>query len=49
MDFIGQDNTIWYVLGGVLVIYLLILFQNRRRNKRRKDRKFMDSSRRFDR
>lgn len=46
MNFLGE-NTIWYVLGVVLVFYLIIILQNRGRNKRRKERKFMDSRRRF--
>jgi len=45
MDFTGQ-STLWYVLAVLMVIYLFTLFQNRRRNKRRKGRKFMENRRR---
>ncbi len=40
------DYTIWYVLGILAIIYLVILFTNKRGKRRRKSRKFMDGKRR---
>ncbi|GGD42807.1 hypothetical protein [Muriicola marianensis] len=37
-----MDNTIYYVLGLVAVIYIALSTFNRRRSKERKSRKFMD-------
>ncbi len=37
-----MDNTIYYVLGLVAVIYVALSAFNRRRSKERKSRKFMD-------
>lgn len=36
------NNTIFYILGAVVIIYLFISVTNRRIGKRRKDRKFLD-------
>lgn len=43
-----SDNTIWYVLAVLGLIYLIILFRNRKATKRRKSRKFMDGKRQRD-
>ncbi|WP_372946585.1 hypothetical protein [Muriicola sp.] len=37
-----MDNTIYYVLGAVAVIYVALSVFNRRRSKERRSRKFMD-------
>jgi len=37
-----MDNTIFYVLGLVAVIYVALSVFNRKRSKERKSRKFMD-------
>ncbi|MDC6367481.1 MULTISPECIES: hypothetical protein [Flavobacteriaceae] len=40
------DYTIWYVLAVLGLIYLVILFRNKRATKRRRSRKFMEGKRR---
>ncbi|SDM58705.1 hypothetical protein [Kriegella aquimaris] len=40
-----MDYTIFYVLGGVLLAYLLISMNSRRKSKDRKSRKFMEGYR----
>ncbi|WP_339709060.1 hypothetical protein [uncultured Kriegella sp.] len=40
-----MDYTIFYVLGGVLLVYLFISMNNRRKSKDRKSRKFMEGYR----
>ncbi|MGB5645999.1 hypothetical protein [Muriicola sp.] len=37
-----MDNTVYYILGAVAVIYLALSVFNRKRSKERKSRKFMD-------
>jgi len=37
-----MDNTIFYVLGLVAVIYIALSAFNRKRTKERKSRKFME-------
>ncbi len=37
-----MDHTIYYVLGGLAVIYLLISIWNKRNAKQRRSRNFMD-------
>ncbi len=37
------NNTIYYILAALAVIYILISMNNRRQSKDRKSRKFMDS------
>ncbi len=37
-----MDNTIYYVLGAVAVIYVALSVFNRKRSKERRSRKFMD-------
>jgi len=39
------DNIIWYVLGVLAVVYLIIIYRNRSRSKRRKSRSFMEGKR----
>ncbi|PKA96992.1 hypothetical protein B0O79_0640 [Flavobacteriaceae bacterium MAR_2009_75] len=40
------ENTIYIVLGVVVVIYLFITMTNRRQSKNRKTRKFLDGHQR---
>ncbi len=37
-----MDNTIYYILGALFVIYLAINVYNKKNAKRRKSRKFME-------
>ena len=37
-----ENNTMFYVLGGVVAIYLFISMRNRNKSKDRKSRKFMN-------
>ncbi|MBT8284833.1 hypothetical protein ACA086_06905 [Muriicola sp. E247] len=37
-----MDNTIFYVLGLVAVIYIALSVFNKKRSKERKSRKFME-------
>ncbi|CAM3564712.1 hypothetical protein ZORO111903_20075 [Zobellia roscoffensis] len=37
------NNTIYYILGALAIIYILISMNNRRQSKDRKSRKFMDT------
>ena len=48
MENIASDNTIWYVLAVLGLIYLIILFRNKKATKRRKSRKFMEGKRQQD-
>ncbi len=48
MENVATDNTIWYVLAVLGLIYLIILFRNKNTRKRRKSRKFMDGKRQRD-
>ena len=48
MENIASDNTIWYVLAVLGLIYLIILFRNKKGTKRRKSRKFMEGKRQHD-
>lgn len=48
MENVATDNTIWYVLGVLGLIYLIILFRNKKATKRRKSRKFMEGKRQLD-
>lgn len=45
MEF-GGDYTIYYLLGALALIYFVILSRNRRQQKSRKSRRFMDGKRR---
>ncbi|MEC7262748.1 MAG: hypothetical protein VXW38_03345 [Bacteroidota bacterium] len=45
MENVATDNTIWYVLGILGLLYLIILSRNKRSTKRRKSRRFMDGKR----
>jgi hypothetical protein len=38
-------NTMYYILGALLVVYLLIGMFNKRQGKRRKSRSFMEGQR----
>lgn len=44
-----MDNNIYYILGGLAVVYLAISVFNKRNAKRRKSRKFMEGYQRKDR
>ena len=45
MESAAADYTVWYVLGVLGLIYLIILFRNKKGRRRRKSRKFMDGKR----
>jgi hypothetical protein len=45
MEF-GEDYTIYYILGGLALVYFGMLSRNRRQQKSRKSRRFMDRKRR---
>ncbi|MER3376440.1 MAG: hypothetical protein RIM83_17505 [Allomuricauda sp.] len=49
MENAATDNTIWYVLAVLGLIYLIILFRNKRATRHRKSRKFMEGKRRRER
>ncbi|WP_228235459.1 hypothetical protein [Allomuricauda sp. M10] len=49
MENVATDNTIWYVLGILGLLYLIILSRNKRSTKRRKSRRFMDGKRQHER
>ncbi len=42
------DHTIWYVIGILAIIYLAVLFKNKRGKRERRSRKFMDGKRKHD-
>ncbi|WP_247043059.1 hypothetical protein [Allomuricauda sp. F6463D] len=48
MESVLTNNTIWYVLAVLGLIYLIILFRNRKATKRRKSRRFMEGKRQHD-
>lgn len=37
-----MNNEIFYILGGLIAVYLIIAFYNKRRSRRRKSRSFME-------
>ncbi|PRX54137.1 hypothetical protein CLV81_2533 [Flagellimonas meridianipacifica] len=41
-----MDYTIYIILGGLVIVYFVVFFTNKRGQKRRKSRKFMDGKRR---
>ncbi len=41
-----MGDIIYYILGVLAIVYLVILFKNRRGTRNRKSRKFMDGKRR---
>ncbi|WP_431161283.1 hypothetical protein [Flagellimonas beolgyonensis] len=49
MENLATDNTIWYVLGVLGLIYLVILFRNKKATRRRKSRRFMEGKRKHER
>lgn len=49
MENVATDNTIWYVLGALGLIYMIILFRNKKSTKRRKSRRFMEGKRQHER
>ncbi|MFS4418306.1 hypothetical protein [Maribacter sp. 2307ULW6-5] len=44
-----MDNTIYIILGVLIVIYLAVTIMNRRQAKERKSRKFMEKYKRKER
>ncbi|WP_190809314.1 hypothetical protein [Flagellimonas sp. S3867] len=40
-----EGDVIYYVLGVLAIIYLAVLFKNKRGRRDRKSRKFMDGKR----
>ena len=43
---LGGDYIIYYILGALALVYFVILSHNRRQQKSRKSRRFMDRKRR---
>ena len=43
-----MDNSIYYILAGVAVAYVIISIFSKKSSKRRKSRKFMDGYERKD-
>lgn len=41
-----MSNTIYMILGALAVIYFVVLFYNKRGQRKRKSRKFMEGKRR---
>lgn len=44
-----MNNEVFYILGGLLLVYLLVAVYNKRQSKRRKSRGFMEGRRLRDR
>ncbi len=49
MENATTDNTVWYVLAVLGLIYLIILFRNKKSTRRRKSRRFMEGKRQHER
>lgn len=49
MENAATDNTIWYVLAVLGLVYLIIIFRNKRGTKRRRSRKFMEGKQKHER
>ncbi|WP_281499694.1 hypothetical protein [Allomuricauda sp. SCSIO 64092] len=43
-----MDNTIYIILGGLALVYFVVLFYNKRNTRKRKSRKFMEGKRRHE-
>lgn len=43
-----MDNTIYIILGGLALVYFVVLFYNKRSTRKRKSRKFMEGKRRHE-
>lgn len=43
-----MSDTIYYILGVLTIIYIAILFKNKRGSRNRKSRKFMEGKRRHE-
>ncbi|WP_396592053.1 hypothetical protein [Allomuricauda sp. R78024] len=43
-----MSDTIYYILGLLAIIYIAILFKNKRGSRNRKSRKFMEGKRRHE-
>ena len=43
---LGGDYTIYFVLGALALVYFVVLTRNRRQQKSRKSRRFMEGKRR---
>ena len=44
-----MDNSIFYILGGLLLVYFLIATFNKKKGRKRKSRNFMEGQRLRDR
>jgi hypothetical protein len=44
-----MKNEIFYILGGLLLVYFIVALYNKRQSKRRKSRSFMEGRRLKDR
>ncbi len=44
-----MDYTIYIILGALFLVYLIVFIGNKRGQKRRKSRKFMEGKRKHDR
>lgn len=44
-----MKNEIFYILGGLLLVYFIVAVYNKRQSKRRKSRSFMEGRRLKDR
>ena len=42
------SNTMYFILGALVLIYFLVLFNNKRNNKKRKSRSFMEGKKRHE-
>ncbi|MGB5315043.1 MAG: hypothetical protein WBN56_03515 [Robiginitalea sp.] len=38
----AMGNEVFYIFGGLVVVYFLITFYNKRQSRRRKSRSFME-------
>lgn len=48
MENIASNNTIWYLLAGLALVYLSIRYMNKKVSKRRKSREFLEGRRKHD-
>ncbi|GMN08514.1 hypothetical protein MTsPCn5_39040 [Croceitalea sp. MTPC5] len=43
-----MDYTIYIILGALALVYFIVLFNNKRNNRRRKSRSFMEGKRKHE-
>ncbi|NHF57792.1 hypothetical protein FK220_000465 [Flavobacteriaceae bacterium TP-CH-4] len=43
-----MDNTFYFILGALFVLYLIVTITTRNKSKKRKSRKFMEDYKRKD-